>query len=141
MEANLKTLIIRQIKEVFGQKVKVYDEPVKQGLETPSFIVLIVEDESVRKLGKASEWEFFVNVTYFPESETETFTECDKVSQIFKENFRYIGDKFHVNRLKASKSDSTLVITFAVKKQVFEILEDTKMGSLNYGGVTSGEGD
>lgn len=137
METKLKTLIIHQIKQTFGQKMKVYDEPVKQGLETPSFLVLIVEDEAERKLGRASEWEFFVNITYFPESVDEAYSECDQVSQVFKENFRYIGDTFHVNRLKASKSDSVLVLTFSVNKQVIEKFDGTVMESLEYGGVTS----
>ncbi|MEK3886529.1 phage tail terminator family protein [Bacillus sp. FSL K6-3431] len=137
MEAELKTLIIQQIKEVYGTSMKVYDEPVRQGLQTPAFLVLIVEDEQERKLGSLSEWEYLINVTYFPEDDRNAYTENDRVSQTFKENFRYIGNTFHVNRLKATKSDGTLVISFTVKKLVKEIFKETKMEELHYGGVAS----
>ncbi|MDQ0269940.1 phage tail terminator family protein [Cytobacillus purgationiresistens] len=137
METELKSLIIRQIKEVYGNEMKVYDEPVRQGLETPSFLVLLIEDQQERKLGYMSEWEFLVNVTYFPHDGYNAYSENDRVSQTFKENFRYIGNVFHVNRLKATKSDGILIISFTVKKQVKEILDGTKMQALQYGGVTS----
>lgn len=133
---NLKALIIQQLKEVYGD-IKVYDEPVRQGLITPAFLVLIVNDSQERKLWNLSEWQFLVNVTYFPEDERNAYTENDKVSQTFKENFRYIGNQFHVNRLEADKHDGTLVITFSVRKLVREIETGTKMQELHYGGATS----
>ncbi|MFD1203590.1 DUF6838 family protein [Sporosarcina contaminans] len=133
---NLKALIIQQLKEVYGN-IKVYDEPVRQGLITPAFLVLIGKDTQERKLGKTSELQYMVNVTYFPEDERNAYTESDKVSQVFKENFRYIGNQFHVNRLEAEKHDGTLVITFTVNKLVREIETGTKMQKLHYGGATS----
>lgn len=133
---NLKALIIQQLKEVYGD-IKVYDEPVRQGLVTPAFLVLIVNDSQERKLWNLSEWQFLVNITYFPEDERNAYTENDRVSQTLKENFRYIGNQFHVNRLEAVKHDGTLVITFSVRKLVREIETVTKMQKLHYGGATS----
>jgi hypothetical protein len=133
---ELKDLIIQQLKQVFGG-IKVYDEPIRQGLKVPAFLVLIVNDSQERKLWNLSEWQFLVNVTYFPEDERNVYTETDKVSQTFKENFRYIANQYHVNRLEAEKHDGTLVITFSVKKIVREIEVGTKMQKLHYGGATS----
>nr|WP_259547917.1 hypothetical protein [Heyndrickxia oleronia] len=136
MVTELKDLIIQQLKQVFGG-IKVYDEPIRQGLKVPAFLVLIVNDSQERKLWNLSEWQFLVNVTYFPEDERNVYTETDKVSQTFKENFRYIANQYHVNRLEAEKHDGTLVITFSVKKIVREIEVGTKMQRLHYGGATS----
>ncbi|MEC1373413.1 hypothetical protein P9D39_03685 [Heyndrickxia oleronia] len=136
MVTELKDLIIQQLKQVFGG-IKVYDEPIRQGLKVPAFLVLIVNDSQERKLWNLSEWQFLVNVTYFPEDERNVYTETDKVSQTFKENFRYIANQYHVNRLEAEKHDGTLVITFSVKKIVREIEVGTKMQKLHYGGATS----
>lgn len=135
--ANLKALIIQQLKRVYGLDMKVYDEPIKQGLVSPSFLVLIVNDSQERKLWNISEREYLVNVTYFPEDTRNAYAELDRVSESFKNNFRYVGNQFHVNRLEAEKHDNTLVITFSVKKLVKEIFEETKMRTLQYGGVSS----
>lgn len=134
MVNNLKALIISQLQEVFGIS-NIYDEPVRQGLLTPAFLVLIVDDEQRRKLWRTAEWEYLINVIYFPSDEEELYTEADEVSQLFKENFKYVGNLYHVNRVEAQKHDGTLVITFSFKKLVREIIEDTKMQTLKYGGV------
>lgn len=136
MVTDLKALIIQQLKQVFGE-IAVYDEPIRQGLKTPAFLVLIVNDSQERKLWNLSEWQFLVNITYFPADERNAYTENDKVSQTFKENFRYIGNQFHVNRLEADKHEGTLLITFSVRKLVREIEVETKMQQLHYGGATS----
>lgn len=136
MVTDLKALIIQQLKQVFGE-ITVYDEPIRQGLKTPAFLVLIVNDSQERKLWNLSEWQFLVNITYFPADERNAYTENDKVSQTFKENFRYIGNQFHVNRLEADKHDGTLAITFSVRKLIREIEVETKMQQLHYGGATS----
>lgn len=134
MVADLKTLIIQQIKLVFGD-VKVYDEPVRQGLKTPAFLVLIIDDNQERKLGNTSKWEYAINVTYFPEDDEDFNAECDGVSETFKRNFRYLADKHHVLKLNAKKHVGTLVITFNVKMLVEEIFEETLMETLEFGGV------
>ena len=136
MVTNLKTLIIQQIKSVFPS-AKVYDEPVQQGLQTPAFLVLIISDSQERKLGATSEWEYVVNITYFPSDSRNTYSESDDVSRAFKMNFRYIGNQFHANKLTAEKHDGTLVITFNVKKLVREVFDGTKMRTLQFGGVYS----
>lgn len=134
---NLKTLLIQQLLQVYGPTLTVYDEPIRQGLKTPAFLVLIINDSAARKLHRVSEWEYLINVTYFPSDDLVFYTEADQVFQKFKEEFRYIGNQFHVNKLDGAKQDGALAITFTVKKLVREIVQESKMNNLIYGGATS----
>lgn len=132
MVNNLKSLIITQLKEVYGP-LKVYDEEVKQGLVTPSFLVFFFNQHQERKLCKSAERTYSVNVTYFPETQDIRY-ECDEVLETFQTEFRYIADKYHVHEIEAALSDNVLVITFNVKVLLREVAEGTKMQDL--GGVT-----
>lgn len=129
MVDELKSLVIRQIKELFPL-LKVYDEPVRQGLIVPAFLVLIINDRQEKKLGRRMDQEFFFAVTYFPSDEKVFYTEADQVSFTFKTNFRYIANRFHVHEIEAAKEDNTLIITFKVKATLEEILDEIKMSTL-----------
>lgn len=130
MVADLKKLIIQQIRAAFPTVANVYDEPIQQGLKAPAFLVLIINDQQERKLGSQSAWEFMVNVIYFPSDSKKLYKESDAISQLFKQHFRYIANKYHVNNLEAIKQDGALVITFTVKMRVREVFEETKMNTL-----------
>lgn len=132
MVTELKSLIIRQIKEVFGN-VKVYDEPVRQGLVTPAFLVLIFNIHQLRGLARQVARTYSINVTYFP-SLNDKRDECNNVLQVFQNEFQYISNKYHVNEIEGSVVDDVLVITFNVKSLLREVVEETKMQTL--GGVT-----
>ncbi|MGJ7034481.1 phage tail terminator family protein [Anoxybacillus eryuanensis] len=132
---EIKTLIIQQIKEVFGN-VKVYDEKVKQGLQTPAFLVRMIQSEQERKL-KGQVWRTYSwNVVYFPQS-TEVDGECDNVFETFQTEFQYIANKYHVYRLEGVKQDDVLIITFDVSARLQEVTTETKMQML--GGVWIGQ--
>lgn len=134
---EIKTLIIQQIKEVFGN-VKVYDEKVKQGLQTPAFLVRMIQSEQERKI-KGQVWRTYSwNVVYFPQS-TEVDAECDDVFEMFQTEFQYIANKYHVHRLEGTKQDDVLVITFDVSARLQEVTDETKMKTL--GGVWIGQTD
>lgn len=134
---EIKTLIIQQIKEVFGN-VKVYDEKVKQGLQTPAFLVRMIQSEQERKI-KGQVWRTYSwNVVYFPQS-TEVNDECDNVFEMFQTEFQYIANKYHVHRLEGTKQDDVLVITFDVSARLQEVTDETKMKTL--GGVWIGQTD
>ncbi|MED0686560.1 DUF6838 family protein [Anoxybacillus ayderensis] len=134
---EIKTLIIQQIKEVFGN-VKVYDEKVKQGLQTPAFLVRMIQSEQERKI-KGQVWRTYSwNVVYFPQS-TELDAECDDVFEMFQTEFQYIANKYHVHRLEGTKQDDVLVITFDVSARLQEVTDETKMKTL--GGVWIGQTD
>ena len=132
---EIKTLIIQQMKEVFGN-VKVYDEKVKQGLQTPAFLVRMIQSEQERKI-KGQVWRTYSwNVVYFPQS-TEVDSECDDVFETFQTEFQYIANKYHVRRLEGTKEDDVLVITFDVSARLQEQTDETKMQTL--GGVWIGQ--
>lgn len=134
---EIKTLIIQQMKEVFGN-VKVYDEKVKQGLQTPAFLVRMIQSEQERKI-KGQVWRTYSwNVVYFPQS-TEVDSECDDVFETFQTEFQYIANKYHVHRLEGTKQDDVLVITFDVSAHLQEVTTETKMQTL--GGVWIGKAD
>lgn len=130
MVDELKSLVIKQIKTVFPTIKRVYDEPVRQGLIVPAFLVLIINDRQEKKLGRRMDQEFFFAVTYFPSDEKVFYTEADQVSFTFKTNFRYIANRFHVHELGATKEDNTLIVTFKVKAILEEIIEEVKMKTL-----------
>lgn len=132
MANNLKSLIIAQIKEVFGP-LKVYDEDVKQGLVTPSFSIRLFNQHQERKFWKSVERTYSVNVNYFPETEDIRY-ECDEILETFQTEFRYISNKHHVHEIEGIISDGVLVITFNVKALLREAVEGTKMQDL--GGIT-----
>lgn len=132
---EIKTLIIQQIKQVFGN-VKVYDEKVKQGLQTPAFLVRMIQSEQERKI-KGQVWRTHSwNVVYFPQS-MEVDAECDNVFETFQTEFQYIANKYHVYRLEGVKQDDVLVITFDVSARLQEVTTETKMQML--GGVWIGQ--
>lgn len=135
MVTNLKSLIIRQIKEVYGN-LKVYDEPVRQGLKAPAFLVLIINNSQERKLGRNSKRTYTINVTYFPSTEDRR-GECDEVLETFQNEFRYIGNQYHAHEIEGGVVDEVLVITFDVNSLVRQVVDETLMQTLKFGGVTS----
>lgn len=132
MVNNLKSLIIAQLKEVYGP-LKVYDEEVKQGLVTPSFSVFFFNQHQERKLWKSVERTYSVNIIYFPGTEDIRY-ECDGVLATFQTEFRYIANKHHVHEIEGTLSDDVLVITFNIKVLLREMVDGTKMQDL--GGMT-----
>ena len=132
MVANLKSLIIQQIKQVYGP-VKVYDEPVRQGLVTPAFLVLIFNNHQERQLASRVARSYSFNVNYFPTTK-DIRTECDEVLEVFQTEFTRIADKYHVHEIEGAVSDDVLVITFTVKALLREVAGGTKMQT--FGGVT-----
>ena len=132
MVANLKSLIIRQIKAVYGN-LKVYDEPVRQGLITPAFLVLIFNNHQQKQLAKQVNRTISVNVNYYPSTE-DVRSECDRVLELFQNEFQRIADKYHTHVIEGVVEDDVLVITFTIKALLREVVEETKMQSI--GGVT-----
>lgn len=131
MVNNLKSLIILQIKSVFGN-VKVYDEPVKQGLKTPAFQLLFINSHGQRLLGKNHSRTCTINVNYYPNTD-DIRNECDTVLEVFLNEFKYIANKYHVHEIEGSVSNDVLVITFNVNALLREVFDETKMQL--FGGV------
>lgn len=132
MVNNLKSLIVQQIKQVYGN-VKVYDEPIRQGLITPAFLVLIFNNMQEKLLGKQVARTYSINVTYFPQTEDRR-SECDLVLETFQTEFQRIADVYHTREIEGQMVDDVLVITFTIKALLREVVIETAMQSL--GGVT-----
>lgn len=132
MVNNLKSLIIQQIKQVFGN-LKVYDEPIRQGLITPAFLVLIFNNTQEKLLGKQVARTYSINVTYFPFSEDRR-SECDLILETFQTEFQHIANVYHTHEIEGQVVDDVLVITFTIKALLREVVIETAMQSL--GGVT-----
>lgn len=115
---EIKSLIIQQIKQVFGS-LKVYDEPIKQGLKVPAFLVLVFDNFQERKLKGQVSRTYSFNVTYFPSQATNN--ELDGVYETFQNEFQYIANKHHVHRLDSVKQDGVLVITFTINLLLKEV--------------------
>lgn len=136
MVNHLKALIIQQIREVFAN-VRVYEESIRQGLQVPAFQILLFDSLSERKLHTNLEKFQSFNVNYYPATENIR-TECDTVLELFQNEFKYIGNQFHVNQIQGTISDDVLVITFTVNLLMKEVVVGTKMNEL--GGVTVDKG-
>lgn len=135
MVTNVKSLIIQQIKSVFGNTFKIYDEPVRQGLKVPAFQLLIVDNTQTTGLNVV-ERTYTVNVNYFPQSLDERRTECDGVLETFQTEFRLIGEKHRAHEIEGRVSDDVLVITFELRLLLKEVVVGDPMNTL--GGVTVG---
>lgn len=129
MVTNLKYLIIQQIKAVFGNTIKIYDEPVRQGLKVPAFQILIADNTQKTGLNVVHRT-YTINVNYFPLSLDERRSECDGVLEAFQTAFRLIGNKYHAHEIEGSMSDDVLVITFNVKVLLREVVDGIKMQTL-----------
>jgi hypothetical protein len=121
---NLKTLIILQIKQVYNN-IKVYEEKVKQGLDTPAFLVRIIDNYQDRKLKGQVERSYTFNVTYIPETD-DIENELDLAYETFQNEFQYVANLYHVHKLESVKENDTLIITFIVKV----LLKESKGGLL-----------
>ena len=56
--------------------------------------------------------------------------------ETFQNEFQYIANRYHVNRVEGTKTDNVLVITFDVSVWLQEKADETKMQTL--GGVEIG---
>ena len=130
MVDEIKSLVIKQLKTVFPTVSKVYDEPVQQGLKTPAFLVLVINNHQERKLNRNMVREYTFSIVYFPLNEREYNAECDSVNEIFNTHFRYLANRFHVFNVDGVKEDRTLILTFSIKASLVEVLEEIKMQKL-----------
>lgn len=129
MVTSVKYLIIQQIKAVFGNTFKIYDEPVRQGLKVPAFQLLIVDNTQKTGLNVVHRT-YTINVNYFPLSLDERRSECDGVLETFQTAFRLIGNKYHTHEIAGSMSDDVMVITFNLKLLLKDIYLIDKMETL-----------
>jgi hypothetical protein len=83
--------ICKKLRETFGEQVKIYTEPVKQGLSEPCFFIQLVNPSSVQLLGRRYLRENLFCIQYFPENTDETNAECLAVLDELYSALEYIG--------------------------------------------------
>lgn len=130
---EIKTLIIQQLLAVFGN-VKVYDEPIQQGLNPPAFLLLVFNNtQEPAGLSSRVQRTYSINITYFP-STSDKRTECDDVLETIQNNFRTLGKRVRIPRIEGTFHDDVLVITFNIAVHLREVLEGIKMLTLTQEG-------
>lgn len=113
--ADIIELVIKQLKQTFGQEIKIYDEPIQQGTPTPCFFVRVSNRNQQRKLGDNVQQTAFVFITYYPHSEDKRGEMDSIISQLYNSRrWKYLDYKYQVNRLKASHNDEILTLSFSL---------------------------
>ena len=104
--------------------VKCYDEQVKQGLETPCFIIRCINPAGDQFLGNRYHREHLVSVQYMPESATNANSACNDVQDSLYWVLEFIvadGDLVRGSGMKGNVLDG--VLTFLVNYNMFIRIE------------------
>ena len=130
MAYNLKALIIQQLKTVFN--VKVYDEPIQQGLSTPCFIVAVKGVSRKRLVNQNDKQVFMVQVEYYTHNTQTRLADFERVEQVFySDQFRYLGDKqYPIQELSVEYDSEVLIVSFFITRYVRWRYDDIKMNDL-----------
>ena len=137
---EIKELLIKQLKENFNS-VKVYDEPIQQGLITPCFIIDTVKSDLTRELGDITHTHVFVFMTYYP-SDTDTLrAEFEEVTDVlYSGAFKYLQNKHHIHKLEveANEEQRVMVVSFSLDIKRITRKDGDKMKEMK-GSVTVGK--
>lgn len=126
-------LLIEQLKESFPD-IKVYDEPVSQGLATPCFIISFEQKQNSRQFNDQLKLNVFYVITYIPDiadepnNSSETRSDMYSVALEFmtNPNWRYLGESFHINNLVTEYKQDVMLIKFNIEthyKYVLPVVE------------------
>lgn len=122
--------VIKQLKKVKNRKV--YDDPVKQGLEKGSFFVQVTNTEYKRKRGDKRLYTLNFALVYIPETKncTEEFAE---VQQEITDNFSYLDvgeNKFHIFGIERKNGqDDVLILSFKIEAYL-QIIDNSEKVSM-----------
>ncbi len=113
---TLSTALIRKLKETFPG-VKVYDEPIQQGMETPCFNIKANRINTDRQVNNAVDVAVFYFITYTPGDSLDKRTEMQGMvwTILNSKRWKYLGEFAHINYLKTSHNDEVMTISFEVK--------------------------
>lgn len=112
---TLSRALIKQLRDTFGTGVKIYTEPIQQGLTTPCFNITGQLDR-FRRLGENVDLSVFFFVTYTPNSRDDKRSELNQIQNTFmtSKDWRHLGKLAHIHNLKARHNDETLVVSFSL---------------------------
>ena len=136
MDYSIRPLVIKQLKDVFG--CKVYDEQIQQGLKTPCFIIDVKPVTRKRLANQNDKQVFIVLLHYYTEKTTDLYQKFEEIEMVFNSpSFRYLGDKYPINDLKAEYNANDLICTFTITRYVRWVEEEPTMQILERIGETS----
>ncbi|MGO4938601.1 phage tail terminator family protein [Fundicoccus sp. Sow4_D5] len=112
----LSTALILKLKETFPG-IKVYDEPIQQGMETPCLNIKANRINTDRQVNNAVDVAVFYFITYTPGDSLDKRTEMNGMvwTILNSKRWKYLGDFAHINYLKANHNDEVMTISFEVK--------------------------
>ena len=113
---TLSTALILKLKETFPG-IKVYDEPIQQGMDTPCFNIKANRIMTDRQVNNAVDVAVFYFITYTPGDSLDKRTEMTGMvwTILNSKRWKYLGEFAHINYLKASHNDEVMTISFEVK--------------------------
>lgn len=77
---------LNQVFGDFGDEYRIYVDDIPQGFETPAFLILFLNLENIRQIGKRWRVNTLFNIQYFPRNgRTEASNMALKVQQALKE--------------------------------------------------------
>lgn len=87
MEINdIITAISIKLNQVFGDEYRIYVDDIPQGFKAPAFLILFLNLENIRQVGKRWRVNTLFNIQYFPRNgRTEASNAALKVQQALKE--------------------------------------------------------
>lgn len=87
MEINdIISAISIKLNQVFGDEYRIYADDIPQGFEAPAFLILFLNLENIRQIGKRWRVNTLFNIQYFPRNgRTEASNAALKVQQALKE--------------------------------------------------------
>ncbi|MCW6665409.1 hypothetical protein NHG32_06905 [Aerococcaceae bacterium NML191219] len=113
---EIKELLIKQLKENF-KNIKVYDEPIQQGLSTPCFILETNKATHTRELGDITNTHVFILLSYYPSDTDNLWSEFDRIINTFTSGaFKYLANQYHINALdfETNLEDRVMVVSFTL---------------------------
>lgn len=140
MVNNLIDGISVKLNEVFGNEIRIYSEPIKQGLKEPCFFIAVLNPTQTPMIGNRYFREYPFDIHYFPSKDGGNQEIQDVASDLF-EVLEYItllnGDLIRGTNMQYEVVDGVLhfFVTYGlyVKK---DILGEDLMGELiHHGGV------
>ncbi len=83
---DIITAISIKLNQVFGDAYTIYDDEIPQGFQAPAFLILFLNFEQVKQIGKRWRINTLFNVQYFPSGgRAEASNMSLKVQQALKE--------------------------------------------------------
>ena len=125
--------IISKIRTKYDNSFRIYTDSVEQGLIEPCFSILCLDASGERVVSDRYKRSFLFSITYFPESENEPTSECNKVCEnllgLLTSIDTSIGTIHASDELSGKVIDG--VLQFTVSYKPFAILQNDVIDTMD----------